>query len=53
MKHWRHMKLSISPKVHIFEDHAAELQRKHGGVAYKSEDFVELSHQAAYLCQKK
>eukprot|EP00590_Aulacoseira_subarctica_P009734 CAMPEP_0172436286 /NCGR_PEP_ID=MMETSP1064-20121228/71645_1 /TAXON_ID=202472 /ORGANISM="Aulacoseira subarctica , Strain CCAP 1002/5" /LENGTH=474 /DNA_ID=CAMNT_0013184685 /DNA_START=314 /DNA_END=1738 /DNA_ORIENTATION=- len=35
----------ISPKVHIFEDHAAEQQRKHGGVADKSEDFVELSHQ--------
>ena len=45
MKHWRHLELSIMPKVHSFEDHAIGQMQCFGGIADKSEDFVEQSHQ--------
>jgi hypothetical protein len=42
---WRAMDISITPKVHIIEDHTVPQMRYHGGIGDKGEDFVEASHQ--------
>jgi len=35
---WRAMDISITPKVHIYEDHAVPQMRYHGGIGDKGED---------------
>ena len=45
MNQWWLMLLSVTPKVHSFEDHTVDQMIFFGGVADKSEDFAEWSHQ--------
>ena len=46
MAKWRELNLSITPKVHLFEDHAVEQMRNFPrGLGHKTEDFVERNHQ--------
>ena len=45
MKTWRKIGLSVTPKAHIFEDHAIESMQAINGLGVTTEDFIELSHQ--------
>ena len=48
MERWRSIGLSVTPKAHVFEDHAVEKMNDYldfGGLFDMLEDFVELSHQ--------
>ena len=43
---WRELKLPVKPSVHLFEDHIVyQMENIVGGLADKSEDHIERSHQ--------
>ena len=46
MSKWRELNLSVTPKAHLFEDHAVnQMKNVPGGLGHKTEDFVERNHQ--------
>ena len=46
MSKWRELNLSVTPKAHLFEDHAlSQMKNVPGGLGHKTEDFVERNHQ--------
>ena len=45
MQSWRDLGMSVTPKLHLLEDHAMIYMRKYGGLADFDEEFVERAHQ--------
>jgi len=41
VKMWKQLELSITPKVHLLEDHASNPMQELNGIADKSEDYIE------------
>jgi len=42
---WRLLGLSISPKVHLLEDHVIDFLQCENGLLHHDEEFVECAHQ--------
>ncbi len=45
LKSWRLLGLSISPKVHLLEDHVIDFVQRENGLSHHDEEFVERAHQ--------
>ncbi len=45
LKSWRLLGLSISPKVHLLEDHVIDFLHRENGLSHHDEEFVERAHQ--------
>ncbi len=45
MQSWRDLELSVTPKLHLLEDHTIDFMRKYGGLADFDEELVERCHQ--------
>jgi len=45
LQSWRLLGLSISPKVHLLEDHVIDFVQREGGLSHHDEEFVERAHQ--------
>ena len=45
MKTWHKLGLSVTPKEHIFQDHAIEFIQNINGLGDKTKYFIEFSHQ--------
>jgi len=42
---WQALKMSITPKLHLLEDHLVNMMDMYGGLHDYDEEFVELAHQ--------
>jgi len=45
IKGWRKLKLSVTPKVHLIEDHVIDLMTNLPAMEYYDEEFIERAHQ--------
>ena len=44
-KSWRLLGLSISPKMHLLEDHVIDFVQHENGLSHHDEEFMEQTHQ--------
>ena len=51
---WRKLKIPVTPSAHLFEDHILyQMKNIAGGLADKSEDYIERAHQDGKRSEKK
>jgi len=52
LKYWRALGLSITPKIHMLEDHVLSKLQAENGLWNKDEEFVERAHQMGLKYKK-